>query len=82
MNEKNMKRVDGLPPLTKEQQAELSALAEIPDSKIDTSDIPEWTDEDFAHALRLNGRSISDVMNFYRVKKAPIPERVDLDVLN
>jgi hypothetical protein len=44
--------LDNLPPLTKEQQAELAALAAMPDSAIDTSDIPELTQEQFQNAVR------------------------------
>ncbi len=33
--------LDNPPPLTAEQKAELEALAEMPDSEIDLSDIPE-----------------------------------------
>ncbi len=32
-------------PLTAEQVANLAELAKMPDAAIDTSDIPEWTDE-------------------------------------
>ena len=53
----------------------------MPDSMIDTSDIPELTEEDFANAIRLNGRPLSEVMALYRVKKAPITACIDIDVL-
>jgi len=71
-----MKRVEGFPAITQEQQARLDALAALPDAEIDTSEMPEWTDDDFANAIRLNGRSLSEV-----VRKAPITARVDLDVI-
>jgi hypothetical protein len=41
-----------LPPLTKADRAKLKALAARPDSEIDTSDIPEMTDEQWKHAKR------------------------------
>jgi hypothetical protein len=37
-------RADEIPPLTEEEEAELRALAERPDSEIDYSDIPKVTD--------------------------------------
>ena len=43
-------RLEDLPPLTEEQRNELRRLAEKPDKDIDTSDIPEWTEEEFANA--------------------------------
>jgi uncharacterized protein (DUF4415 family) len=39
-------------PLTAKQKRELDALAKMPDSEIDTSDIPEWTDEMWKRAVR------------------------------
>jgi hypothetical protein len=41
-----------LPRLTKADRAKLKALAARPDSEIDTSDIPEMTDEQWKHARR------------------------------
>ena len=41
-------RRDEIPPMTEEHKAELRALALRPDSEIDTSDIPELTDEQLA----------------------------------
>jgi hypothetical protein len=41
-------------PLTAEQIARLDALTNRPDDEIDFSDIPEWTEKDFAHAIRPN----------------------------
>lgn len=43
---------DHLPPLTDKEKAELQALAQRPDSAIDTSDIPTLTDEFFENAKR------------------------------
>jgi hypothetical protein len=42
--------LDNLPPLTKTRRANLRALASRPDSEIDTSDIPEMTDEQWKNA--------------------------------
>ena len=81
MSKENMKTVEGFPKLTQAQLKELEDLRTMPDSAIDTSDIPEWTEQDFADAIRLNGRSLQDVMKHYKVRKAPITARIDLDVL-
>ena len=51
---------------------ELSALADLPDECVDTSDLPELTAEQFRGAIR--GR-------FYRPVKAQITARLDADVL-
>jgi uncharacterized protein (DUF4415 family) len=61
-----------LPPLTKGDRAKLRALAARPDSEIDTSDIPEMTDEQWKNARR---------GHFYRPRKLQITARVDADVL-
>jgi len=53
------------PPLTREQQAELDALAAKPDSVIDYSDIPQ----------------IEDASRFYRPIKEMTTVRLDADVL-
>jgi len=44
--------LETLPVLTKARRAQLKALAARPDSKIDTSDIPEMTEEQWKHARR------------------------------
>ena len=62
-----------LPALTKAQRTRLTALAALPDSGIDTSDIPEMTDEQWKHARR---------GHFYRPRKRQITARVDADVLD
>jgi uncharacterized protein (DUF4415 family) len=61
-----------LPKLTKADRAKLKALAARPDSAIDTSDIPEMTDEQWKRARR---------GHFYRPRKQQITARVDADVL-
>jgi len=40
-----------IPPATKEEIAEMRALAERPDSEIDFSEMPEWDEIDFAVAV-------------------------------
>jgi uncharacterized protein (DUF4415 family) len=62
-----------LPALTKADRARLKTLAARPDSEIDTSDIPEMTDEQWKHARR---------GHFYRPRKRQITARVDADVLD
>jgi uncharacterized protein (DUF4415 family) len=65
--------LDKLPPLTKKRRAKLKALATRPDSEIDTSDIPEMTEEQWKNARR---------GHFYRPRKRQITARVDADVLD
>lgn len=65
--------LQGLPTLTKAQRAKLKAMAARPNSEIDTSDIPEMTDEQWKNAKR--GK-------FYRPRKCQITARVDADVLD
>jgi uncharacterized protein (DUF4415 family) len=64
--------LDRLPALTKARRAKLKALATRPASEIDTSDIPEMTEEHWKHAKR---------GQFYRPRKSQITARVDADVL-
>jgi uncharacterized protein (DUF4415 family) len=62
-----------LPPLTDAQCEHLAQLAALPDESIDTSDIPELSEEAWAAGVR--GR-------FYRPIKQQITARVDADVLD
>lgn len=64
--------LETLPPLTEEDRARLTALADRPDREIDTSEFPEWTDEQWKNAVR---------GGFYRPVKRQITARVDADVL-
>lgn len=64
--------LDTLPELTEERRKELAKLDAMPADQIDTSDIPELTDEQWASAVR--GR-------FYRPVKQQITARLDADVL-
>jgi uncharacterized protein (DUF4415 family) len=57
----------------KQRQRELARIAAIPDDEIDTSDIPELTEEQMRRAVR--GR-------FYRPLKKPVTIRLDADVLD
>jgi uncharacterized protein (DUF4415 family) len=58
--------------LTPKQKRELSALAALPDSKIDTSDIPELPLSAWKDAVR--GK-------FYRPVKQAVSMRLDADVV-
>ena len=61
-----------LPPLTKPQEAELAALAAMPDDQIDLSDIPEATEAFWKNAKR---------GVFTRPTKESTTVRIDSDVL-
>jgi len=63
---------EDIKPLTKAEIDRLKVLAARPDSEIDTSDIPEWTEAQFKSAKR---------GLFYRPVKRQITARVDADVL-
>ena len=65
--------LETLPRLTDRQRADLNTLAVRPDSEIDTSDIPEMTDQQWKKA----GRG-----HFYRPVKRQITARVDADILD
>ncbi|MBN6742539.1 BrnA antitoxin family protein [Acidithiobacillus sp. MC6.1] len=64
--------LNNLPPLTDERKAELRALSEMPDSEIDTSDIPPLDEAFWKQAVR---------NPFYRPTKTSTTVRVDADVL-
>ena len=64
--------LDTLPELNEERRKELAKLDALPADQIDTSDIPELTDEQWASAVR--GR-------FYRPIKQQVTARLDADVL-
>ena len=61
-----------LPRLTAKQKAEVAALLELPDSEIDTSDIPPLTDAFWKNAVR---------NPLYKPTKTSTTVRVDSDVL-
>ena len=56
-----------------ERTKQLKHIAAIPDDRIDTSDIPELTEEQLRRAVR--GR-------FYRPVKKPVTMRLDADVID
>jgi uncharacterized protein (DUF4415 family) len=64
--------LETLPTLTKQDRANLEALAARPDSEIDFSDAPELTAEQWKGGIR---------GSFYRPVKRQITARVDADVL-
>lgn len=64
--------LNNLPPLTEERKAELKALAELPDSEIDYSDIPPLDESFWKNAVR---------NPFYKPTKTSTTVRVDADVL-
>ena len=57
---------------SKARQKELKAIASVADDRIDTSDIPELTEEQLRGAIR--GR-------MYRPIKKPVTMRLDADVI-
>ncbi len=59
----------------------LQSLTILPERDVGTKDMPEWTEEEFARAIRLDGRPFAEVLKLYRVRKAPITARIDQDVL-
>jgi uncharacterized protein (DUF4415 family) len=75
MSKKTVRRksdIGNLPKLTKQQKAELEALAKMSDASIDYSDIPPLSDEFWQKAVR---------NPFYKPKKQSTTVRVDSDVL-
>jgi uncharacterized protein (DUF4415 family) len=70
MREKGIKK-GSRESLTPQLQAELDALAAMPDSEIDTTDMPPVTD--WSHAVR---------GPFYRPIKRPLSLRVDADIVD
>jgi uncharacterized protein (DUF4415 family) len=60
-------------PLTKEQKKQLETLANMKDEDIDTSDIPELTEEFWKNAVRGNP--------FFRPVKKAVSLRLDADVI-
>jgi len=59
--------------LSKRQILNLRELSGLPDSKIDISDIHEWTVEDFARSVPLS--------SLYKPRKIQITTRIDADVV-
>ena len=67
-------RAEDIPPISDERLEEMRLLSLRPDSEIDFSDIPEWTDEQWESAKKHRGQ-------FYRPTKSQITAKVDRDVL-
>lgn len=68
-----MKQVNGFEPMSEDMKKRLEALAALPDSQIDTSEIPEWTADDFSRARPFR--------SMFRPRKEQITARIDADVL-
>ena len=64
-----------LPKLTADQRRQLEAAAKIPDDQIDTSDIPEITEEEW------NSKTIYQGL-FYRPGKKSVTIRLDKDMVD
>ncbi len=60
-------------PLTKKQKAELAALEAMPDSEINTVDIPELTREQI--------KAMRPFHEIFKPRKEAISLRIDIDVL-
>ena len=74
MNDESLKFVRYVPgPLTEEQMERMKAIADIPDSEIDFSDIPELTDEFFENAQE---------GMMYRLVTEQLTIRLDADILD
>jgi len=68
-----MKKVVGSKPMDDATKKRIIDIASISDSMIDTTDIPEWTKEDFAQAVPFH--------SLYKPRKEQVTARIDADVL-
>jgi uncharacterized protein (DUF4415 family) len=68
-----MKKVSGFSSIDEAAKKRMDALAAVSDEAIDTSDIPEWTSEDFAAAVPFQ--------SIWKPRKEQITARLDADVL-
>jgi uncharacterized protein (DUF4415 family) len=68
-----MKKVTGFKVMNEATKKRINELANLPDSEIDTTDIPEWTQNDFVHAVPFQ--------SLYKPRKEQITARIDADVL-
>ena len=68
-----MKKVTGFKPMDEAAKKRIEALANLPDSEGDTSDIPEWTKDDLARAIPFH--------SLYKPRKEQITARIDADVI-
>jgi uncharacterized protein (DUF4415 family) len=64
-------------PVSEAVKANIEELLRKPDSEIDTSDIPEWTEDMWKRAVR--GRDAA--MKLWRPVKQAVSLRLDADVL-
>jgi len=67
-------RADEMPPLSEERKAELRALAERPESEIDYSEIPEWTEEQWERSVRMSDfpsrrEAMAEARRLYELQK-------------
>ncbi|MBR3481670.1 MAG: BrnA antitoxin family protein [Neisseriaceae bacterium] len=65
-------REEDIPELTQADIDRLNALSQLPDEKIDFSDIPPLTEQFWQNAVR---------GQFYRPKKSQVSVRIDNDIL-
>ena len=70
--ETHMVRSEPTEEISEVARANIAELLANPDRKIDTSDIPEWTEQQWKNAVR--GK-------FYRPRKEAVSLRLDADVL-
>ena len=70
---KNVVVTKGIPKMNAKLRAELAALEAMPDSEIDTSDIPEMTDEDWKRPVYVG--------LMYRPGKRSVTIRLDADMV-
>lgn len=68
-----MKEIRGFDSLNEEQKRHLEKLSKLSDCDIDTSDIPEWSEEDFEKSVRFQ--------DVYKSRKQQITTRLDVDIL-
>jgi len=68
-----MKEIRGFDSLNEDQRQHLKNLSKLPDSDINTSDIPEWNEDDFKRAILFK--------DVYKPKKQQITTRLDVDIL-
>jgi uncharacterized protein (DUF4415 family) len=73
LSQKNVVRIKGIPKITAEMRRELEALDNLPDDKIDFSDIPKMTEEDFNRPHWIG-------LHYYPGKKS-VTIRLDTDIV-
>jgi uncharacterized protein (DUF4415 family) len=68
-----MKKVRGFELLDDDARKRMEALVAVPEREIDTSDIPEWTSDDYAAAVPFQ--------TLWKPRKEQITARLDSDVI-